>query len=117
MIKFEDLQRDDIEYIEDLINSSELYLQDKLSDEEIITRLNGISTIYLKYEDQYLLMFKGIWSDVYDIKEEIRKGKMETIELDSYIKDDREIMRKACNNLVERYTPLLKQLRKKFPTH
>ena len=114
MIKFEELQSDDVEYIEDLIESSNLYLQGKLSNEEIATKLNSICTIYFKYEDYDLLMFKGVWSEIDDIEQEIREGKTAAMKLGEYLKNVDGLIKMSCRKLIDRYTPLLNQLKKKF---
>jgi hypothetical protein len=127
MLKIDNLRGEDVEYIEDLVISSARYLKGEIPDRKIIDVGNyicDISWTYWKYEDQKLSAFKGTWSEVTDIEEEIRTGKANfctsyearTQEyLDQIIDEDRPKMKKWCQEIIEEYSPILKALKKKYP--
>jgi argininosuccinate lyase len=121
------LVEDDIDFISNIVNSAELYLAGNISNEEVIDIMNGLCTIYYDYvdeeqdDDKDLLMFKGIWSQIGDIKDEIRTGesyfgKVDTSQkdLDEYIESRAAKIKKSCKILIERYTPILTALKKKY---
>lgn len=119
MINIPELKKADIQHIEEMIYLCEEYLNKKIGHEEIIISLNRIATLY--DGDEYLNMFKGMWSEIDDIREEIKTGKnyfgdIKTTEkdLEDYINSSIPDIKEGCKVLVMRYEPVLKDLRNRF---
>jgi len=112
-LKIDNLRKKDIEYIEDLVVSSQKYLNGEMSDIEIINILNNICDICWndwEHDDPNIVAFKGRWSEVTDIEEEIRTGKANfgppyeprTQEyLDQIMDEDRPKMKEWCQEIIE----------------
>ena len=117
-LKIDNLRRKDIEYMEDLVVSSQKYLNGEMSDIEIINVIDDICDIswtYWEYDDQKLSGFKGIGSQIRDVKDEIEEGTKTQEDLEEYIAFFMPSMKKSCKEIIEEYEPILKALKKKYP--
>jgi hypothetical protein len=118
----EKLKEDDIEYIQDLLRYAEMYLENKVTNEEIIDEMNQLCTIYFNLADPNLSGFKLYWSEIDDIEKEIEtgessiRGKVDTTKKDlkDYIESKTEEINILCNRLLKTYTPILKELEEKY---
>lgn len=90
-----------ISRISKIVKTALMYLNNDLTDIELIIIMNSLCS--MKNKDQDLLMFKGIWSDLTDIEEEIMKCATSQEELSEFLDKERSLMRIACNNLIQRY--------------
>ena len=109
------LKGEDLVSIEELVVSSKKYLNDEISNLEIINIINSICTIYLKYDAPKLIEFKGIWSQIGDIKDAIKDGQETQKDLEEYIESCVPWMKERCQKIVEEYSPTLEELKKKYP--
>lgn len=107
-----------------LLNTIKDYLQNKIDKNYLIEVLNDVCTIYMDLDDRDLLNFKGLWSEIDDIKKEIETGlspfgKVSTNQedLDRYIDSNMSLIKESCRNLLIRYTPVVEELKKKFPEY
>ena len=118
MLRLDNLRRKDTEYIEELVASSKRYLNGEMSDIEIINVIDDICDIswtYWKCDDQNLSRFKGIWSQIRDIKDAIKEGQETQEDLEEYIKSCVSRMKESCREIIEEYSPILEELKKKYP--
>jgi hypothetical protein len=123
MLNIKNLKIADIKYLEDLISSSKKYIIGKAPVVEVVNVGNYICDIsirYWKYEDPKLLELKGIWSEIDDIKYEIKTGKpsidikdeLDTEkDLEEYIESCKPAIQNLCKKLIKEYQPILKALR------
>ena len=118
MLEINNLGEKDVEYLENLIISSARYLEGEISDLEIIDIIDEICNIswtYWEYDDQKLSGFKGIGSQIRDVKDEIEEGIKTQEDLKEYIAFFVPGMKKDCKKIIEEYSPILEALKKKYP--
>ncbi len=105
-------------HLEDKLALIEKYLKDEIPYSKMIDVANYICDIsweYWKYEDQKLSAFKGIWSQIGDIKDAIKEGQETQEDLEEYIESCVPWMKERCQKIVEEYSPILEELKKKYP--
>jgi hypothetical protein len=103
MNRYNDTEYD---YIKDIITTASRYLNNQLSDLDLILTMNNLCSIAITDKgnsDRDLLAFKAIWSEMTDIEDEIKEGKATQEDVKDYIVSERELMKEACLELIKRY--------------
>ncbi len=105
-LKFEER---DVPTIKELLQYAESFLDNKISKRQLIDNMEDVCSVFLDHEDRELLSFKGLWSEVTDIEDEINEGKSTQKDIDDYVGIHINIMKESCKTLIERYTPILER--------
>ncbi len=116
----------DLNELKRMLKYATRYLNDLYSDMDVITKMNGVCTNFWErgYKDLRLHSFKGIWSEVTDMQDEIEGKYVICIrplisdevatqeELDNYIALHRPKMKEWCKEIIEEYGPIVGELKR-----
>lgn len=105
-----------IQEIKKLLRICDQYTKGSFNDTQAlfeITKLDIYDTY--KLEDENLMLFMAIDSDLDDLNANIKAGNETEKDYYDYIDSCKKDMKEACEELIRTYTPILKELKNKYP--